>query len=55
MTNPVGEPLLVIILAGGLERVNGEISGQTPADQVGHGLSEAEHVEEDEDDRAGQC
>jgi hypothetical protein len=50
---PVGEPLLVVVGSWALESVDREISGQSPTNQVGYGLSEAKHVEEDQDDRAG--
>lgn len=49
-TYPVSEPLLVVVRAGRLDSLDGEVSGKSPADQVGHGRGEAEHVEEDEDD-----
>lgn len=47
---PVREPLLVVIGAGRLDGLDGEVGGEDPADEVGDGLGEAEHVEEDQDD-----
>lgn len=49
---PVGEPLLVVVGAGRLDGLDGEVGRERPADQVGDGRREAEHVEEDEHDRA---
>lgn len=47
---PVREPLLVVIGAGRLDGLDGEVGGEGPADEVGDGLGETEHVEEDQDD-----
>ncbi len=49
---PVGEPLLVIVGARRLDGLDGEVSRERPADQVRDGRGQAEHVEEDERDRA---
>jgi len=49
--DPVCEPLLVIVGARALNSLDGEVRGQSPSDDVGNRLSEAEHVEEDQDDR----
>lgn len=50
--HPVGQPLLVIVALGALNGLDGEVSGEDPADNVGNGLSEAEDVEEDKDNGA---
>lgn len=47
--DPVAEPLGVVTLLRGLERVAGEVGGEGPSDEVGDGLSEAEEVEEDQE------
>jgi len=38
--DPVGEPLNVVLRRRGLDRLEGEISGEEPANEVGHGLGE---------------
>ena len=53
-THPVSEPLLVVVASWALDCLNREVSREGPSDQVGNGLSEAKHVEEDEDDRAAR-
>jgi len=52
LTYPIGQPLLVIVRAGALDSLNREVCGKSPTDKIRDGRSEAEHVEEDEDNRA---
>lgn len=49
-THPVSQPLLVVVGAGGLDSLDGEVGGEGPADEVGDGGSEAEQIQEDEGD-----
>jgi len=51
-TNPVSQPLLVVVGSWRLDGLDGEVSRERPSDEVGHGLSEAEEVEEDQSDGA---
>lgn len=51
--NPVGQPLLVIVLAGRLQGPTRQECGKSPTDQVRDGRSQTEQVEEDEEDEAG--
>lgn len=52
MTHPVSQPLLVIVGRGALDSLDRQVSGQSPADEVGDGRGEAKHVEKDQYDRA---
>ena len=47
---PVCEPLLVVVLSGRLDSLDGEVSGESPTDKIGDRGGEAEHVEEDQND-----
>jgi hypothetical protein len=48
--DPIGQPLLIVVGTGAFDCLNREISGKSPADEVGNGRGETEHVEEDQDD-----
>jgi len=45
--DPIGQPLDVVILTRGLKGAEAEVSGKSPADEVGGGCSEG--VDEDEE------
>lgn len=47
-THPVGQPLLVIVGARGLDGAHRQVGGKGPANEVGHGGRKAEQVEKDE-------
>lgn len=49
--DPVRQPLLVIVALRRLNGLDGKISRESPADEVGDGLGKAKHVKEDEEDR----
>jgi len=49
--SPVGEPLGVVILSGGLDGAVGEVGGEGPSDEVGDG--EREGVDEDGGEEEG--
>ena len=51
-SHPVSQPLLVIVGRGALDSLDRQVSGQSPADEVGDGRGEAKHVEKDQYDRA---
>ena len=49
--DPVRQPLDVVLVAGALERLDGEVGGQGPADEIRDGGRErVDRVEEDEED-----
>ena len=49
--NPVGQPLNVVLVTGRLERLDGEVRGEGPADEVRHGGGgSVDGVEDGEDD-----
>lgn len=47
-SDPVSQPLLVIVGRGRLDSTDREIGGKSPSNQVGNGRSETEQVEEDQ-------
>ena len=49
--DPVGQPLHVVLVAGALERADGEVGGGGPADEIRDGGRErVDAVEEDEEE-----
>ena len=49
--NPVREPLDIIVVAGGLEGLDGEVGRKSPADELRDGLREGVDEEGDEHER----
>jgi hypothetical protein len=50
--NPVTQPLSIVTLLRRLQGVTSQISGKSPSDEVGDGLSETKEVEEDQEGHA---
>lgn len=49
--DPVSQPLLVVVLAGGLKRLNAQVGREDPSDQVGDRGRKAKQVEKDQKDK----
>ena len=48
--HPVRQPLLVVVGSGAFDSLDREVGRKGPSNEVGDGLSETKHVEEDQDD-----
>lgn len=49
-THPVSQPLRIVARSGSIQSLTRQVSGDSPANQVGNGGSESKEVEEDEND-----
>ena len=56
-SDPVGEPLDVILVSGRLDGLEGEVGGESPADEIGDGGSEGvyEHKQNEQEGRANDA